>query len=540
MILIEIVAAIDAAGTEETFYVSEDRFVTSPTDTPPNIAFLPALLDPGYLGVQCFSGGRTSGGSKLETGEVVIVNTGGELDPWVNYSFDGRPIVIRGSAMEGSAGVYPGDFPILFSGTVSAVQCNLDSIIIQLKDKGFILQTAALTQTYAGTNSLPNGLEGTPTDLQGKLKPKIYGKVFNVSPPQVNTSKLTFQVNNGTVNSIDAVYDRGLALTPGANFANSTLLQAASPSAGTFITCLAEGYFRLGSSPAGLITADVTQGASSAVRTTAQILYSLAIAANVPSGEISSTDVALLDIANSSVVGVWLDGDTTTESAMDQIAASIGAWFGFDPTGILRMGQLKAPTGTPVCTLYQYDIIGDVSRIIGEDNGIPTYRLEIKHTKLWTVQPTDLAGAVTTATRAYLSQEYRSSISEDSSILNQWMLSQPSISETLLTNATDAANEATRRLGIYKVRRDLFEISISADLLQQNSFKLLDEIGINYNRFGLDTTRTFLILGRRLELSRNCIVLTLWGSKALNLFLLNEDRSFLLNEDGSKIILEVV
>ena len=146
---------------------------------------------------------------------------------------------------------------------------------MRLKDKQQIFTLPALAVRYAGSNVLPDGLEGTSTDLKGKVKPRTFGAVFNVPPPLANTAKLTYEV--GPCQSISSVYDRGLALTPGADFATSALLQAASPAVSTYITCLAEGYFRLGSTPAGQITADVAQGATAANQTVGQIIKQLAL-----------------------------------------------------------------------------------------------------------------------------------------------------------------------------------------------------------------------------------------------------------------------
>lgn len=256
MILIELTAAINATGTTKTFYLSSEAFVTRPTDTPANVAFIPALLDPGSLGVAAYSDGRTGGGSKLEVGEIVVANSDGQFDAWLTYGFDGRPLTIR----SGTGGAYPADFPAVLAGTVESIEADFEKLVIRLRDRQYILQKPVLATRYKGDNTLPTGLEGTAADLKDKPKPRVLGKVFNIAPPQVNTAKLTYQVSNGPVGEISAVYDRGAALTKGADYATSTAMQAASPSSGTFITCLAEGYFRLGSLPAGQVTADVTEG----------------------------------------------------------------------------------------------------------------------------------------------------------------------------------------------------------------------------------------------------------------------------------------
>src|SRR3990170_4071395 len=126
MILIELTAAIDAAGTTQTFYVSTDSFITEPTDTPANTAFTPCLIAPGSLGMHAFADGRTGGATRLETGEIVIVNVDGQFDAWLNYSFDGRAVTIR----NGTSGAYPGAFPVVLTGTVESIEADWRRITI--------------------------------------------------------------------------------------------------------------------------------------------------------------------------------------------------------------------------------------------------------------------------------------------------------------------------------------------------------------------------------------------------------------------------
>jgi len=506
MILVELTAAIDAAGTLQTFYVSTDRFVTAPTDTPANTAFEPSLTDPGSIGISAFGDGRTGGGTKLEVGEIVLANANGQYDAWINYGFDGRAVTIR----TGTTGAYPGAFSTILTGTVEAVEATRKQVVIRLRDKQFIFAVPVLTTKYAGTNSLPNGLEGTATDIKGQAKPRTLGKVFNIQPAFINTSKLTFQVSDGAVSDIVAVYDRGASITKGADYANSTLLQAAAPGAGTYITCFAEGLFRLGTSPAGEITVDVTQGANAAARTVAQILKQLALDAGVASGSISAADVTALDTANSAVVGLYVSGDTTFQQAMDQIAASVGAFYGFDGAGVLRMGRLAAPSGTAVTTLEDFHIL-NIERRVLRDVSIPIWSATVNHTRLGVAQPNDLAGAVTAATRAYLASEYRAEVATDAAIKTQFLLAPDMTVDTLLTSASDAATEAARLLALFKVRRDALDVTVRSDVVASNALKLMDVITVKSARFGLSAGKDFRVLGIRTELSKSRAVLTVWG-----------------------------
>ena len=118
------------------------------------------------------------------------------------------------------------------------------------------------------------------------------GQVFNISPPLVNTSKLTYQISHKAINAIDAVYVGGATVTAGSSHASLAALQAATVTGGTYDYYLGSGsagaYFRLGSSPTQQVTCDATEGAASSNRTAAQIAKQVLLDAGVASGEISS------------------------------------------------------------------------------------------------------------------------------------------------------------------------------------------------------------------------------------------------------------
>lgn len=505
MILIELTASTDAAGTLQTFYLSTDAFVTAPADTPANTAFTPCLISPGQLGVHAFADGRTGGATRLETGEIVLANADGQFDGWLNYSFDGRACVIR----SGISGAYPGAFPAVLTGTVESIEADWHKIVIRLRDKAWRLDKPALETRYLGDNILPGGLEGTGDDLKGRVKPRAYGKVMNVAPPQVNTSRLIYET--GICNGVDALYDRGLALAAGAAYISQSDMETNAPVAGQYRAWPAGGYVRLGSTPAGQITADLTQGAAASNRTAAQMLKRLAEDAGLTPGEISGADVTALDAANSNVLGIWLGGEITFAAAMDGIANSIGAWYGFDPAGVLRMGRLAAPGGTPAITLRDYDTHDGIERRPLKDGAVPVWRTVCRHTRNWTVQASDLAGAVTAARRAALAEEWRAANSDDAAIKTQWLLAGEMERDTLLVSASDAATEAARLLALYKVRRDLYDVPVTLDILTGNSLKLMDVVGLDMARFGMGGGKPFRLIGIRVELDNHRAILSLWG-----------------------------
>jgi len=66
--------------------------------------------------------------------------------------------------------------------------------------------------------------------------------------------------NTKPVKLFEAVFDNGVELSFQANYADLASLVAASISAGYYATCVNEGLIRLESSPAGTLTANVTEG----------------------------------------------------------------------------------------------------------------------------------------------------------------------------------------------------------------------------------------------------------------------------------------
>lgn len=502
IIAVELTAAIDAAGTVQTFYLSTDELNTLATDTPPHTSFETRLLDAGSIGIHVFSDGRTAGKTTLETGEIIINNIDGQLDAWHNYSFDGRPVIIR-KGPPGAA--YPSGFITLLNGTAEALEGDNEKLIIQLRDQSYIFDKPLSQNTYGGTNVLPDGIDGTADDIKGQRKPIIYGKVFNFSPAQVNTSRLIFQYNDGPGANLDAAYDRGMELTRGADYTSQSDMETNSPPAGEYRVWPDGGCFRLGSKPSGQVTVDVTQGAAVGNRTTAQILKQIALDAGLAEASINAADVAALDVANSAVVGIAIKDETVLQ-ALDAVASSIGAYYYIDRLGQLRVGQLTAP-GEPAASFYDYNI-KNIERRPSKDVNIPAWRITIKHTHNETVQNTDLAGGVNDARRSWLAQAYRTESDSGIDIKTQWLLAREIEFDSRLTNASDALAEAARRFNLYKVKRDIFDITVPLSDFNQ---ALMDTVEINYARHGLSVGRAFRVIGYSINTIEHNSILTIWG-----------------------------
>jgi hypothetical protein len=129
--------------------------------------------------------------------------------------------------------------------------------------------------------------------------------------------------------------------------------------------------------------------------------------------------------------------------------------------------------------------------------------------KNYTKQETDLAGAVTAARRAILSDEYRTAAAEDASIKIKHMSETSVERNSLLLNKTAAETEAARLLTLLKTRKDTYEVNV-----RSAGVSLLDigkVIQVTYPRFGLSSGKLCTILAIRTDLANNSTKMTLWG-----------------------------
>lgn len=512
-ILVEITAAVDALGTLKTFYVASTPYQTSPSDTPASVNFVSALQDPGSLGVNVYGNGRTAGYGVLQTGQLKLANNDGRFDAWMRYGFDGRPLVIRLYM----PGVPYASMPIIFTGSVDGPpELTRANMSLRLKDKQIVLEVPACRNLYGGTNALPNGVDGTPNDLQGKRKSRVYGSVLNISPDCVNTSLLIYQVNDGAVAAVSAVYDSGVALGVGSDHPSVATLSAATITSGTFHTCLAQGLFRINAAPAGQITADVVQGAAIANRTAAQIIEQIALATGLTAPEISADDITAMDVLQPVTVGIQITAETTARDAINQVAASIGAFVVFDTAGVLRMGVLTNPAGTPVISITDSQAI-TLERQAQTDGDVPIFSLTLSHTQNWTVQTSGVAGAVNAARRAFLANQWLTNNASDLSIKLQYLLATDFPVSSLLYDPTNlpggpANLEALRQLALYKVQRDIFLATVHIDVLRSQGVpRLMSPIFIQSPRFNLAAGKLFWMIGFTLDLRKSQATLSLWG-----------------------------
>lgn len=494
-----------------TLYYATQGYVSGAGDTPASTHYEPRIQQPANVQRSCFSAGTTTGATTVGYGDMVLVNNDGGLDGLLGYSFGGRAIEIKiGTIAPNQANP---TWTTLIKGTMEQAAFSWGQVTIKVRDRQQDLAVPLQTTTYTGANALPAGVEGVATDLKGKRKPLIYGQVRGIAPPCVNTSKLIYQLSANALQSVTAVYDRGVALTAGTDYGTQAAMELTAPTAGQYRTWLAGGCIRLGSSAAGTVTVDAAQGATAADRTAAQIIKAILLKGGVSAGDISSADVTALDAQCSYPLGVYMahGQETSGASLIDEVANSIGAWWGVDRLGVFRMGRIVLPTADAVADLSGVEILSiDRTNTGDKGAGVPAWSVSVGYGRVYA--PTDdLAGSVTAAEKARMTEEYRRAIVTDAATKTAHAYSPELVFDTQIALEADAIAEATRRRTLYGSRRDMLQLRVRLEADIAAAIDLGQIVTVTLNRYGLTAGKKFLIVGIRTDMQNNIFDLTVWG-----------------------------
>jgi hypothetical protein len=302
-----------------------------------------------------------------------------------------------------------------------------------------------------------------------------------------------FGYSNGisTAASLVALQDDDLAPKPGTVAVHSS----ASGS-----------YIRLGSPPAGLITADVTQGAAVANRTAAELFKAVLTRAGYSASDWVAADLTALDTADGSELGLYIDAETSVIQALDQIAATVGAWWGVGNDGKFRIVRFTAPSGTPVLALTANDIV-TIERL---PSVRPSYSTKLQYARYYAPQDRDVALGVSDARRADIAREWREVVDTDTAVQTAHLLAVESTEPTLYQSRADALTEAARRQALRGVKRDRFDVVCELND-ETEAVDVGDVVTVTHPRFGLSAGRDFRVVAVEPQRATKRLRLSLWA-----------------------------
>ena len=511
------VSAAPATGNDSALMVIGDQWSlwgAQLVANPGGAYYEGRVQDPGNFQRAIYSPGSTSGDSTVGVGEVVIANPDGELDPMLDYGIAGREV--RVWTIPDESGPFPAAARWA-TGTAEQVEVSWTRVTVRLRDRLELLRRPIQATLYAGT-TVAGGMaeaEGMAEDLKGQPKPLLFGAALNIPAIQANSFDLIFQVSDGPISSIDAVYDAGAPLLFSANYASVAALRSASIQGGYYATCTAQGLFRIGSSPFGQITCDATEGATPASRTAAQVAYRICLRGGLLAADFNPASITGLDVDNSAETGIWISDEMEVLEAANTVLQSVGGWLLPNRNGVFEVGRLEAPSSPIVATYTEEECLdrgAGIERIATGDQGagVPTWKVTLRYARNWATQGSaDLAGCVAAARRTELAQEYRTVVVEDAAVKTIHPLATELTVDTLLTEPADALAEANRLLSIYKVRRDRLIVPLDATLAAPAD--LGRTITMQFSRWGYNAGRPMVILGMTENAVAGITELDIWG-----------------------------
>lgn len=298
----------------------------------------------------------------------------------------------------------------------------------------------------------------------------------------------------------------------GEEFASLTDLEddtlAPGPGNWKWISDPGGSYVRIGSPPYGIVTADISEGATAADRTPGQLWKRvLERVGKVAGTDFSSGDITALDAACSDEAGIYITEEITLGAVLDLIAATPGASSFTDRAGLYRIKQLTLPSGSTVVDFAAGDLIGRLERAEGE---IPTYQHILSYRRNYTPMTNGVATFITAEVREQLAREWSTIIDTDSSVQTEHLLARQVSVQTLFADATGAGIEVARRQALFGDRRDWYPFTVE-DRPEYRALELFDVVGMSHSRYGLSVGLKFRILGIEPNTKRREITLFLWG-----------------------------
>ncbi|MEE8465323.1 MAG: hypothetical protein V3S68_02530, partial [Dehalococcoidia bacterium] len=329
-----------AGGQASAIYLSDKGFTSNPDDAFPANIYWEGRLQTGYnFGASLFRGEEPEGRSEVGMGEIVIANPDGFYDNTFKLGWDGRTLEIwTGEDLQPFS-----TFTKRIEATVERIEWGEGTVTLKVRDKRFNTGRPIAFSLYGGTG----GLDGN-SDIAGQPKPQVYGEKYNIRATLVDPANLIYQVHDRLMQSILAVRDKGVALNSDGDVSTVSILTA-TVSSGAYTTSLSTGVFKLGASPAGLITVDARGDALGGYVSTTAAIARRIVTTRLTGQQLAdpedlnvSTITALIS-AQPATVGVAPTPGRTTADVLDDLFIAIGGFWFFDRTGNFSVGRLTAP-----------------------------------------------------------------------------------------------------------------------------------------------------------------------------------------------------
>jgi hypothetical protein len=447
VVLVEVTACV--AGQEVKRYLSTRAYNSGPLDTPANQHYQPIVSS----GINFTEQLSITLQASLSVGDIEINNLNGIRDTWLLDVWTNREI----KAYIGDPGWSRNEFKLIFNGVVADISPKgRDTLALKIRDRMQLLNMPVSESVIGGASS-----------NSGTLLPVCFGECHNVTPVLTDPATLEYAVHSSAIERIIEVRDNGLPVS----FA---------PLPGT-------GRFRLNQSAIGQITCSVQGDATGGyVNSLAGIVKRMLTAFGPASTRLTLNDIDLVNFADfeqmhTQPLGLYLSERTNMITAIQQLAASIGAQLVAPASGLFQLYQITLPS------VGGFEIS---ERHIEERSLVPTSRtdvvagIKLGFCRNYTVQA-QLQTALPPDHKSLYSQEYLVSSASDDATRALYRLDKTIAQQNgCLLRKVDADPEAARQLTMWKVPRTIFELQGIPELMQ---LTIGQKVTLKMRRFGLES-----------------------------------------------------
>jgi hypothetical protein len=464
---------VKSGGSNVARYLSDMTYITVPgyvdavTNIPAGTSYDDIIIDAPTI--------RQAIGEPLGVGEVIVDNSDGSLDSWLNDIADGKAITI----LIGDPSWPRSDFRKLFTGIIDHIEAPThDTLALIIRDRKERLNGPLQDSLY--TNGVP--------------KPLAFGFLKNIEPVLTNsTLPSVYQSHDGAIYAVNAVRVNG------------------SPWAYTSNT--AAGTITLSNQATGRVTMDIigarTQDGTRGLKRASEFLRWVLVRMGMTDADIDWDSMAALDAKLDPDVdnlGYYVNDRRNAVQAIDEVLASLGCYWSFGRTGQLKAWRLDAPTGTAALALGPDDIHIDGLRPIAWE--APWKRVRLGAVRNWTIQDRDgMYEGLPAETREYYGIEYPDGINEWVTTADAGHLGalSPGLIGTFL--ADQGGPEAQRLASLRSVQRRVYAVDIIAPSLP---VELGTEVSITYPRFGFEGGANAIVIGIEESFSAGRVTLEVW------------------------------
>ncbi|MBP0493036.1 hypothetical protein [Roseomonas indoligenes] len=395
--------------------------------------------------------------AEVNAGEILLANGDGALDSLTtDWRLAGRRLtVLRGPYRAGRRAARL-EFSTVGAFRVDRLAQGTARLRLPLGGAAADL-TMPASSTYAGTGMW----EGT-AEMAGQAKPLRYGIHRNAQPSIIVPSLLAAHLHDGPISGVLAVRGRGGAYGYAGDLPTLAALAAAVVAAGTYVTCNAAGWLRLGSTTSSL-TVDF-RGATPAgvyLGTAAAIAEDLLRTR----GGVTPDRAQAVSFYDWPVGEVRLDATgQTVAAALETLAAGVGGWWGADTLGRFRGSQLLPPEIVgPSILLEPFMLAGPPEEVDAAQ--APWWRAQVGYRTLGVTQDGEaLAGSVSDADRAIYGQASQTATEYRPVVQSAYPGAQDGpVVASAFDDVTDAQAFAVRLMDLHGTARRSWRVAIRPD-----------------------------------------------------------------------------